>query len=72
MVSGNISTFLQNQDVALNCALASWYDPKKKERLVVYQEMEEGHLKEYNIVKKQGIFLFFLLTTQLTFIALLY
>ncbi|KAK8118452.1 uncharacterized protein PG998_003078 [Apiospora kogelbergensis] len=43
--TGNVATFLQNQDVALNCSLAAWYDPAGRARMVVYQEFEEGHLK---------------------------
>lgn len=52
--TGNVATFLQNQDVGLNCSLAAWYNPTTKERLVIYQEMEEGHLKEFNAVTKQA------------------
>lgn len=40
--------------MALNCSLAAWYDPAGRARMVVYQEFEEGHLKEFNAVTKQG------------------
>ncbi|KAI1457413.1 hypothetical protein F4805DRAFT_457783 [Annulohypoxylon moriforme] len=52
--NGNVSTFLQNQDVSLNCSLAAWYNPDTAERLVIYQEVVEGHLKEFNTVTKQS------------------
>ncbi|KAI0890542.1 uncharacterized protein GGS22DRAFT_151188 [Annulohypoxylon maeteangense] len=52
--NGNVSTFLQNQDVTLNCSLAAWYNPTTYERLVIYQEMVEGHLKEFNTVTRQS------------------
>jgi len=52
--SGATSTFVPNQDVTNNCSLAAYYDTTKKQRLVIYQEVSEGHLKEFNVNLKQS------------------
>ncbi|RYP41836.1 hypothetical protein DL767_000737 [Monosporascus sp. MG133] len=54
LVSGNNSTYLQYQDVSLNSSLAAWYNTKCAQRSVVYQELLQNHLKEFNVTGGQS------------------
>lgn len=52
-VNGKIAAYRKNQDITLNSSLASWYEPKSDNRFVIYQELDQGHLKEYNVTTNQ-------------------
>lgn len=54
MVTHTNGSYLENQDVTLNSSLAAWYDAREGQRLVVYQEVNQSHLKEFNIDTNQS------------------
>lgn len=49
----SIQTVIKHEDVTLNSSLGAWYDTVEKKRYIVYQEVNEGSLKEYNVTEKQ-------------------
>ncbi|KAK3369575.1 hypothetical protein B0T24DRAFT_362230 [Lasiosphaeria ovina] len=52
--TGNISTF-GGLNVYVDCSLGAFYDPISHHRCIIFQEMSQGHLKEYNVDTKQTI-----------------
>lgn len=48
------ASYLQNMGVKFNSSLGAWYEPTKRQRLVIYQDAGQNYLKEYNITTDQS------------------
>ncbi|KAL7951068.1 hypothetical protein V8C42DRAFT_308426 [Trichoderma barbatum] len=53
-VTGHTATYLPNGDIRLNSSLAAYYNTKTGQRFIIYQEVNQNHLKEYNISNGQS------------------
>ncbi|KAM6478448.1 hypothetical protein HDV62DRAFT_370427 [Trichoderma sp. SZMC 28011] len=47
------ATYLKNADIKLNSSLAAYVNPTNGHRYVIFQEVNQGHLKEYDINSNQ-------------------
>lgn len=52
------ATYLPNGDIRLNSSLAAYYNTKNGHRYVIYQEVNQNHLKEFDITSGQSTFPF--------------
>ncbi|KAM0444423.1 hypothetical protein ACHAO4_010176 [Trichoderma viride] len=48
------ATYLPNGDIRLNSSLAAYYNTKNGHRYVIYQEVNQNHLKEFDITSGQS------------------
>lgn len=54
--TGNVTSYMDGGDVALNSSLGAWYEPASDERFVVYQEANNGRLKELSLIDRTSKF----------------
>lgn len=54
--TGNVTSYMDGGDVALNSSLGAWYEPASDERFVVYQEAKYGRLKEFGVIDRTSKF----------------
>ncbi|KID84525.1 serine proteinase [Metarhizium guizhouense ARSEF 977] len=50
--TGNVTSYMDGGDVALNSSLGAWYEPASDERFVVYQEAKNRRLKELSLIDR--------------------